>query len=142
MQLWRLLMTVVLLCCVLVAPVAAMDMVLCLGADGHITLEPVRKGRCGTSSWSSSAVGSQTEIGLSATMHCGPCMDIPLLLGNTREQPLPLVTTSAPSSTSLLTVATEDVPRPMAPLSVPFLSSSALALSPALIALHTIVLRI
>lgn len=136
----RFLMTVVLLSCFLVAPVAAMDLVVCFGADGHVTLEPARNGRCGTSPWSSSAVVSQTKVNLSTAEHCGPCVDMPFLIGDAREQPLSVRIAAAPLDMPVLVPTL--VTFPLALFPPPVLAASAPTVSLTLAALRTIILLI
>jgi hypothetical protein len=138
----RYLVIAVLVIGILVVPVAAMDMVVCFGADGHIALEAARNGRCGTSTWSPVASLSQPGVMLSNPDHCGPCVDMPLLTAETREHPLAVRTTPALCDGVLLAcvaspvIASSDV----IPTSCP--SPAPLGYSPILTALRTIILLI
>ena len=83
----RSILTPVLLFCILVAPGAAMGTVVCIGIDGHVQLEAARHGRCRSltvppSAWQSPTGGTRAEAD-----HCGSCVDIPVLIGDTREYP-------------------------------------------------------
>lgn len=140
MKLLRPLVAVMLLCWVLLASVAAMDMVVCFGADGHVTLEATRNGRC--TALMSLAVPSKTAIPLSNADHCGPCIDMPLLTDNARERPLSMMATSVQLNMPVLAPATDIVTLPLALIPTPLRSASALVLSPTLMALRTIVLLI
>jgi hypothetical protein len=70
---------------------------LCLGLDGHLTIEAAGEtGRCDTDSWP--GFFSHTEItpGESDREHCGPCLDltVSILTSRTSEvssQPSPVV---------------------------------------------------
>ena len=79
--------TALLLVCVLMAPVAAMDVVLCIGADGHVTLEAASNGRCSDAAVPTSAARRpQTTVTRASADHCGPCLDVPLSTDATKEQ--------------------------------------------------------
>jgi hypothetical protein len=83
----RSILTPMLLFCILVAPGAAMGTVMCIGIDGHVQLEPARHGRCRSltvppAAWQSPAGGTLAEAD-----HCGSCIDLPVLIGATREYP-------------------------------------------------------
>ena len=76
----RFLLTVVMLLCALLAPVAAMDVVLCIGSDGHVAFEKAHNGRSGTAVPQPSAVARlQTAVPLARADHYSPCIDIPTL---------------------------------------------------------------
>ena len=131
----RAIVVAVLLVGVLLLPIAARDIVLCIGADGHVLLEASHNGHSGTSTFP--RVLSHPQPG--AVL---PCVDIPLLTSNPREHPITLVSTPALSDgvvlagvMSLVAVSTDVTP-------TPFLSSTLLGLSPILTALRTIVLLI
>jgi hypothetical protein len=138
----RSMLTLVLLFCILVAPGAALDTVVCLGSDGHVQLEAARHGRCRSltvppAAWQSPTGGPRAEAN-----HCGSCVDIPVLIGDTREFSRAVTAPPAPLS----------VPGPGLTVSVavlgadltPALSlvSSLLFLRPVILALRTVVLLI
>jgi hypothetical protein len=121
----RFLLTVVMLLCALVAPVAAMDNVLCIGADGHVAFETAHNGRCGTAVLQQSAtVRPHTAVTLARADHCGPCVDIPTLTGDTRQQYLPVLPSPIQSAVPALALVPDVLPL-----------SPALATTPPLLAL-------
>ena len=141
-MLLRSILTPMLLFCILVAPGAAMDTVVCLGIDGHVQLEAARHGRCRSltvppSAWQSpiGATGAEAD-------HCGACVDLPILLGDTLacpgsvsappaqlSVPVPVLTASVAVPGIDLIAALSLVPSP------PFLR-------PVILALRTVVLLI
>ena len=96
---------------------ASPAMVLCVGADGHVAIEPV--GRCSTDACPPHADGSPPERQAMAAqpVGCGPCTDIPIPLeiGPGRGRPdrvkavsecgiVPLVAATRPDNTADLAV--------------------------------------
>lgn len=50
---------------------------LCLGLDGHLTIEAVGEiGRCDTDSWPDFFDHTEVKPGESDREHCGPCLDL------------------------------------------------------------------
>lgn len=139
MQSLRPIMIIMLLCGVLVAPLAAMDMVLCFGADGHITLEPLRNGRCGTSM---PLTTPSQDLQVAEAEHCGPCLDVPFLTAHTGEQMLAMTTTWVPLPMPVLTCVTVSVLLPVRRFPPSFHRTVARVLSPTLVALRTVILLI
>jgi hypothetical protein len=141
-MLLRSILTPMLLFCILVAPGAAMDTVVCIGIDGHVQLEAARHGRCRSltvlpSAWQSPIGGTRAEAD-----HCGSCIDLPVLIGATREYPGSVAAPSAqsyvpvPALTMSVAVLGTDLPPALALLSSP------LFLRPVILALRTVVLLI
>jgi hypothetical protein len=141
-MLLRSILTPMLLFCILVAPGAAMDTVVCIGIDGHVQLEAARHGRCRSLTVPPSAWQSPTGGPLAEADHCGSCVDLPVLIGATREYPgavaappaqlyvpVPVLTVSAAVLGTDLTTAFS-------------LVSSPLFLRPVILALRTVVLLI
>lgn len=123
----------ILLVGLLVAPVVAHDVVLCLGADGHVSLESARNGRCNTVSGTLAAPVVQITTVQAQTDHCGPCVDVAISTSHTAAQSTSLVQTLAPSMLALSPLclsATVDVP-PVSRLSTA-LPASYVALTPLL----------
>lgn len=62
---------------------AAVAKVLCVGSDGHVQLERAVNGTCGSSdrTRSKSATVGQAIVSGSGEDHCGPCVDIPIHVG-------------------------------------------------------------
>ena len=85
MKVLRSLTAVILLACFLVAPASTLSMVLCVRADGHITLEAAHNGRC-SSPFIPTGMLLQEAQHDSHTNHCGPCIDVPLSTDETKEQ--------------------------------------------------------
>ena len=135
-------LTVVMVLCALVAPVAAMDVVLCIGADGHVTLEAGRNGRCGTSLFSATSVQHQTYEMRSSAGHCGPCMDVPLLAGDVREHSVSLVSVPAQVDGLVLAFVASGVTASIGVTPTPFLFSSPPVVGSILTTLRTVVLLI
>jgi hypothetical protein len=136
-------LAVVLLLCVLVAPVTALDIVLCIGADGHVTFEKARNGRCGTAGLQpSAATRLHTAVTLARADHCGPCVDIPMLTGDTRQQSLPVLPSPMQSAVPVLTLAPGVLPFSPELVTTPPLLALLLTPSPTLRALRTVVLLI
>jgi uncharacterized membrane protein len=107
----RSVMTALLLVYVLIAPVAAMDVVLCIGADGHVAFEAAHNGRCGTAVVLQSAtMRSQAAVTLARADHCGPCVDVPVLTGDTRQQPLPALHSPIQSAVPAFVLVTDISP--------------------------------
>src|SRR2546426_6754043 len=131
----RSILTPVLLLCILVAPAAARDIVVCIGADGHIMLEAARNGRCRSLTVPPFVWQSQTGDTLSATDHCGSCVDLPVLRGEVREHPVSLVAPPAQSQVPVpvLTMSVAVIGIDLTPTSC--LVSSPPLLSPAILAL-------
>jgi hypothetical protein len=138
----RFLLIVVMLLCALVAPVAAMDVVLCIGADGHVTLEAGRNGRCGTLTFSSASSQHQTYEMHSSADHCGPCIDVPLLAGDAREHPISWVSAPAQVDGLILAFATSGITASIAVTPTPCPFSSPPVVSSTLTALRAVVLLI
>jgi hypothetical protein len=63
----------------LLMPMGAGDLVLCIGADGHIGFEPARNSRCTTPVTPTLTPSQQITASTSQPDHCGPCVDTPLL---------------------------------------------------------------
>jgi hypothetical protein len=133
---------VVMLLCALVAPIAAMDIVLCIGADGHVTLEAGRNGRCGIPVFPSASSQRQTHEMRSSADHCGPCMDVSLVTGDTRAHLVSLVSAPAQADGLVLAFVTSGVAAFADATPTPFLISSPPVVSPILTALRTVVLLI
>ena len=138
----RFILTSVLLFCLLVAPGAAMSAVVCIGSDGHVQLEAARHGRCHSLTVPPSAWQAQTGGTLAEADHCGACVDLPVLIGDTREYfssvaappaqwyvPVPVLTVSVAVLGTDITPALSLVSSP------PFLR-------PVILALRTIILLI
>jgi hypothetical protein len=85
MKVLRSLTAVILLACFLVAPASTLSMVLCVRADGHITLEAAHNGRC-SSLFIPTGMLLQEAQHDSHTNHCGPCIDVPLLTSDTHAR--------------------------------------------------------
>jgi hypothetical protein len=141
-MLLRSLLTPMLLFCILVAPGAAMDTVVCIGIDGHVQLEAARHGRCRSltvppSAWQSSIGGTGAEAD-----HCGVCVDLPILIGDTRAYPGSVAAHPAQLSVPVpvLTVSVA-VPGTDLPPALSLVSSPSF-LRPVILALRTVVLLI
>ena len=70
----------------LLMPMSVMGLVLCIGADGHIALEPARNSRCTTPIAPISTLSQQITPWTSPPDHCGPCVDVPLLTSDDASQ--------------------------------------------------------
>jgi hypothetical protein len=61
--------------------------VLCIGSDGHVSLEPALNGVCSEAAFPAAASGVRGEMqGSGSSMrasHCGPCVDFPFLVDHT-----------------------------------------------------------
>ena len=138
----RSILTPVLLFCILGAPGAAMDIVVCIGIDGHVQLEAAHRGRCRSLTVPTSAWQSQTGGPRAEADHCGSCVDLPVLIGATQEYPgsvaappaqlyvpVPVLTVSVAVRGTDLTPALSRV-------------SSPSSLLPVILALRTVVLLI
>lgn len=137
----RFLLPVVMLLCALMAPVAAMDIVLCIGADGHVAFEVTHNGRCGTAVMLQSAtVRQHTAVTLARADHCGPCVDIPVLTGDTRQQPLPVLSSPLQSAVPGPVLVTDAFPVSPDVTTTPPLHALFPLASPVLRALRTVVL--
>jgi hypothetical protein len=123
-------------------PLAAMDIVLCFGADGHVLLEASHDGRCGTSTFPRAFSRPQPGVGLSSVDHCSPCVDIPMLTADARAHPITLVSNPALSDGVMLACVTSLVAAFIDVTPPPFFSSSPPGFSPILTALRTVVLLI
>jgi hypothetical protein len=137
----RSLLAYVLLFCTLIAPGAALGTVVCIGSDGHVQLEAARHGRCRSLAVPPATWPAQTDGPLAGADHCGACVDIPVLIGDTRECPRSIAAPPAqvPVPMSVLPVAV--VPGPDLTL-VHSLISSASFLHPVILILRTVVLLI
>jgi len=138
----RAILTSVLLFCLLVAPGAAMGTVVCIGSDGHVQLEAARHGRCRSLTVPPSAWQSQTGGTRAEADHCGACVDLPVLIGATREYP---GSVAAPSAqlyipVPVLTVSVAVLGTDLTP-ALSFVSSPPF-LRPVILALRTVVLLI
>ena len=138
----RSILTPVLLLCILVAPAAAMELVVCIGTDGHVMLEAARNRHCQNLTVPPSAWQSQTGGTLAEADHCGSCVDLPVLIGDAREYPGSVAAPPAqlyvpvPALTvSVAVLGTDLTPAPSLVSSPPFLR-------PAILALRTVVLLI
>ncbi len=61
----------------------AAEVVLCIGADGHVSTELAEGAKCITSNTTGDAEHDAPDIGLpTADAHCGACTDIPLPTGD------------------------------------------------------------
>ncbi len=78
----------------LLIPISSTGLVLCIGADGHIALEPARNSRCTTPMASTSTPAQQITPLPSQLDHCGPCIDVWLSTSKSDEQQM----FSAPSA--------------------------------------------
>lgn len=137
----RFLLTVVMLLCALLAPVAAMDVVLCIGADGHVAFEKAHNGRSSTAVPQPSAVARlQTAGTLARADHYSPCIDIPTLTGDTRQQCLPVLPSPSQSAVPALALAPDVLPLSPALVTTPPLLVLLPTPSPTLRALRTVVL--
>jgi hypothetical protein len=74
------------LTCCLLMPMSAVGLVLCIGEDGHIALEPVRNSRCATPIAPPLTLSQQITPWTFSPDHCGPCVDVPLLTSDTASQ--------------------------------------------------------
>ena len=138
----RSILTPVLLFCMLVAPGAAMGTVVCIGSDGHVQLEAARHGRCRSltvppAAWQSSTGGPRAEAD-----HCGACVDLPVLIGDTREYSGAVAAPPAQLSVSVpvLTVSVAVLGTDLTPALS--LVASPLFLRPVILALRTVILLI
>lgn len=65
--------------------------VLCLGADGHIGIEFSQETRCSgfpsAEGGATGRVGQELNAQSSDSSHCGPCVDIPIGIGDPARQP-------------------------------------------------------
>jgi hypothetical protein len=138
----RSLLSLMLLFCLLIAPGAALGTVVCIGSDGHVQLEAARHGRCHSLTVSPAAWQAQTAGPLAEADHCGSCVDIPVLIGDTREYSrsiaAPPTQMSVPMSALPVVVV---VPDPdLTPIRS--LVSSPLFFRPVILVLRTVVLLI
>jgi hypothetical protein len=137
----RFLLTVVMLLCALLAPVAAMDVVLCIGADGHIAFEIAHNGRSGTAVPQPSAVARlQTAGTLARADHYSPCIDISTLTGDTRQQYPPVLPSLIQSALPALALAPDILPFLPELATAPPLLALLPTPNPTLRALRTVVL--
>lgn len=138
----RSILAYVLLFCTLIAPGAALGTVVCIGSDGHVQLEAARHGRCHSLAVTPATWPAQTDAPLAESDHCGACVDIPVLIGDTRERPRSIAAPPAQVS----------VPMPVLPVAVVVpgtdltlgrsMVSSAPFLRPLILILRTVVLLI
>lgn len=83
--LWSSFTAFFLVCCLLL-PLSATGLGLCIGADGHMALEPVRNSRCATPiALTASALPQITSLP-SQRDHCGPCIDVALSTSQSDDQ--------------------------------------------------------
>jgi len=138
----RSILTPVLLFCILVAPGAAMGTVVCIGIDGHVQLEAARHGRCRSLTVPPAAWQSPTGDTRAEADHCGSCVDIPALIGDTREYPGAVAAPPAQLyvPVPVLTVSAAVPGTDMTPALA--LGSSPLCLPPVTLTLRTVVLLI
>lgn len=137
----RSVVTALLLVYVLVVPMATLGVVLCIGADGHVAFEAAQHGRCGTSLASPPAPSrSQTTVTLVRADHCGPCDDVPVLVGDTRQQYLPVLSPPVQSAVPVLALATDVLAVLPDVATTPSLLALLPTTSPVLRALRTVVL--
>lgn len=64
------------------------DMVVCIGADGHIEVEAASEGVCASDSGKTSTEIHSLSTKVEDDDHCGPCVDIPFSIGNADHQNL------------------------------------------------------
>ena len=117
-----------------------LGMVLCVGADGHIALEPAHDRSRGASSWW--LVCQQTSQGLSGVAHPVPCSDVAFFSADGAAQSFSVSGASPKPEEPLFLPALPGAPAssewPLAPI---FLERS-LRMNPSLTSLRSVTLRI
>jgi hypothetical protein len=81
-----------LLICLFVWAGASQGVVVCVGFDGHVALEPAFHERCHHHVHAEEIVAGQPTEEISShseSRHCQPCIDIPVSLGLPRDYPQP-----------------------------------------------------
>lgn len=128
MRVLRQLLTILLLLCCLVPLGTPLGMVLCVGVDGHIALEPVHHGAHRTSSPTAQGPRcAHTATTLAGVERHDPCIDVSLSAGDEDGQLLPASKTKSkpkvPKMVPVLFVvpASADLPAPsiLPPSSLP-----------------------
>lgn len=129
----------VLVGCLLI-PLSATGFVLCLGADGHIALEPARNSRCANSMVPTASSWPQITSVPSQPDHCGPCLDVSLSASTSDDPQMFAAPSASPEfAAPVLALVAFVLPVPVALPQRPYvvLSSSC---AHTLLALRTVIL--